>query len=55
MAKKASKAAVETVDVDTSGKPGGLGIDEGIIVSTFFLLAIAIALVVVASNGYGPN
>lgn len=55
MAKKANKAAVEAVDVDTSGKPGGLGIDEGIILTTFFLLVIAIALVVVASNGYGPN
>ncbi|HEU4420807.1 MAG TPA: hypothetical protein VFT55_17850 [Planctomycetota bacterium] len=54
MAKKASKAAVEAVDIDTSDKPGGLGIDEGIIVSTFFLLVIAIALVVVASKDYGP-
>ena len=55
MAKKATKtAAVETVDVELSGKPG-LGIDEGIILTTFFLLVIAIALVVVASNGYGPN
>ncbi|MFN6148126.1 MAG: hypothetical protein ACK5AL_17340 [Planctomycetota bacterium] len=49
MAKKAapaSEAAVEAV-----GKPG-LGIDEGIILTTSFLLALAITLVVIATNAY---
>jgi hypothetical protein len=54
MAKKAAKPAAQTVEVEINSKPG-LGIDEGIILTTFFLLVVAIALVVVASNGYGPQ
>jgi len=38
-------------EIEAVGKPG-LGIDEGVVLATFFLLAIAIALVVVANNTY---
>ncbi len=51
MAKKAQPVAVES-DVEVVSKPG-LGIDEGIILTTFFLLVAAIAFVVMANKGYG--
>ena len=51
MAKKAQPVAPAS-DVEVVSKPG-LGIDEGVILTTFFLLALAIALVVVANKGYG--
>ncbi len=54
MAKRVQKQVVEVADVEVVSKPG-LGIDEGVVLTTFFLLIAAIALVVVASNGYGPN
>jgi hypothetical protein len=49
MAKKAAPAS--DVAVEAVGKPG-LGIDEGIILTTTFLLALAITLVVLATNAY---
>lgn len=52
MAKRASKP-VENTDVEVVSKPG-LGIDEGVVLTTFFLLVAAIALVVVANNHYLP-
>ena len=52
MAKKAQTVAVAASDVEVVSKPG-LGIDEGIILTTFFLLIVAITLVVVANKGYG--
>lgn len=48
MARKAANAAS---DVEVVSKPG-LGLDEGIVLTTFFLLAAAIALVVIASKAY---
>lgn len=55
MAKKAAKpiAAAADSDVEVVTKPG-LGIDEGIVLTTFFLLILAIALVFIANkNHYG--
>jgi len=46
MAKKPTKPA-PAPEVEVVEKPG-LGIDEGIVLTTFFLLAGAIALVVIA-------
>jgi hypothetical protein len=56
MAKKAVAKPVVVVadDVEVVSKPG-LGIDEGIILTTFFLLAGAIVLVVLANNGYATQ
>lgn len=51
MAKKAAKAVAAEGDVEIVSKPG-LGIDEGIVLTTFFLLAGAIALVIVANKAY---
>jgi hypothetical protein len=57
MAKKAAKVvAVPVVDseVEVITKPG-LGIDEGIVLTTFFLLVAAIVLVfIVNKNQFGP-
>ena len=55
MAKKAAKtaAAAPTAEVEIVGKPG-LGIDEGIVLSTFFLLIGAIVLVYLANQKYLP-
>lgn len=50
MAKKEAKA-VMTADVEVVEKPG-LGIDEGIVLTTFFLLVCAIALVYFANQAY---
>jgi hypothetical protein len=50
MAKKTNTAA-PTADVEMVQKPG-LGIDEGIVLTTFFLLLGAIALVYVANQAY---
>lgn len=52
MAKKAATVVAADADVEVVSKPG-LGIDEGVVLTTFFLLVGAIALVVVANNGYG--
>jgi hypothetical protein len=47
----ARKVANAPSDVEVVSKPG-LGLDEGIVLTTFFLLAAAIALVVMASKAY---
>jgi len=53
MAKKAAPvAAAAEGDVEVVAKPG-MGIDEGIVLTTFFLLAAAIALVFIANKAYG--
>ena len=53
MAKKAAPvAAVAEADVEVVAKPG-MGLDEGIVLSTFFLLIGAIALVFIANKHYG--
>lgn len=52
MAKKAANVVAAEGDVEVVSKPG-LGLDEGIVLTTFFLFIGAIALVVVANNGYG--
>lgn len=52
MAKKVAKVATVTADIEVVEKPG-LGIDEGIVLTTFFLLVGAIALVLYASKSYG--
>jgi len=52
MAKKAAQVVAAEGDVEVVAKPG-LGIDEGIILTTFFVLVGAIALVVIANNAYG--
>jgi hypothetical protein len=52
MAKKAAVVVPADADVEVVGKPG-LGIDEGIVLTTFFLLAGAIALVLMANKTYG--
>lgn len=44
--------AAPAADVEVVAKPG-MGIDEGIVLSTFFMLAVAIALVVMANKTYG--
>jgi hypothetical protein len=49
---KNTKAAVVPAEVQVVSKPG-LGIDEGIILTTFALLAFAIWLVITANKGYG--
>ncbi len=52
MAKKVAKAAPAAAsDIEVVSKPG-LGIDEGIILTTFFLLIGAIALVFSANQAY---
>lgn len=53
MAKKGKPAAavVASSDVEIVSKPG-MGIDEGIVLTTFLLLAVAIALVVMANKTY---
>jgi hypothetical protein len=48
MAKKAKPAPAEG-DVEVVSKPG-LGIDEGIILTTFFMLIAAITFVVIANK-----
>jgi hypothetical protein len=51
MAKKAAQAPAAEIGVEAVGKPG-LGIDDGIILTTSFVLALAITLVVIANNAY---
>jgi len=51
MAKKVAKVATVTADIEVVEKPG-LGIDEGIVLTTFFLLIGAIALVWFANQKY---
>jgi hypothetical protein len=56
MAKKVAAKPVVVVadDVEVVSKPG-LGIDEGIVLTTTFLLIGAIALVLIANNAYTPH
>ena len=49
--RKSKAAAAPVAEVEAVSKPG-LGIDEGIVLSTFFLLAAAIACVIVANGHY---
>ena len=52
MARKSTKAEpAAAAEIEAVGKPG-MGIDEGVVFLTFFALAIAITLVVIANNGY---
>ena len=52
MARKNKNAeAAPVAEIEAVSKPG-MGIDEGIVLTTFFLLGIAIWLVVMANNGY---
>jgi hypothetical protein len=50
MARKTQPAA-PVADVEAV-KTGGLGIDEGIVLATFFILLGAVVLVVLATQGY---
>lgn len=43
-ARKTKAEPAAAAEIEAVGKPG-LGIDEGVVLTTFFLLAIAIALV----------
>jgi methylaspartate ammonia-lyase len=54
MAKKNTKSAksVEPAEVQVIAKPG-MGIDEGVVMLTFAVLAFAVWLVVAANKGYG--
>ena len=49
--RKAKAAAAPVADVEAVSKPG-LGIDEGIVLTTFFILIGAIACVWVANGHY---
>jgi len=49
--RRAQAATAPVVEVETIDKPG-MGIDEGIVLATFFLLAAAIACVVIAMQVY---
>lgn len=49
MARKVATTAA--ADVEVVSKPG-LGLEEGIVLTTFFLLALALALVVLAKQVY---
>lgn len=53
MARKNNKGAVAApvAEVEAVSKPG-MGIDEGVVLATFFLLAAAIACVVMANGHY---
>jgi hypothetical protein len=51
MAKKQKAAAVAESEIEVVTKPG-LGIDEGIVLTTTFLLVLAIVLVVMANKTY---
>lgn len=54
MAKKAAtKPAAPAAEVEVVAKPG-LGIDEGIVLTTFLVLCVAIALVVLATKHAYP-
>lgn len=55
MAKKVTKAVVTapapTADVEVVVKPG-LGLEDGIVLATTFLLALACTLVILATKNY---
>jgi hypothetical protein len=53
MARKSNRkpAAAPVADVEAVSKPG-MGIDEGVVLTTFFLLAGAIACVIMANGHY---
>lgn len=51
MAKKSAKVAPAPAEIEVVSKPG-IGIDEGIVITTFLLLVAAIALVAVANGHY---
>ena len=50
MARKAANPAAAS-DVEVVSKPG-LGLEEGIVLTTFFLLALALTLVILAKSVY---
>lgn len=52
MAKRKANAA-PVADVEMVEKPG-LGIDEGVVLATFFLLVAAVVLVYLANQKYLP-
>jgi hypothetical protein len=52
MAKKVAKVVAADSDVEIVSSKPGLGIDEGIVLTTFFLLIGAIALVMIANRAY---
>jgi hypothetical protein len=54
MAKKTAKAIVAPAEIEVVSKPG-LGIDEGIVITTFILLVLAIFAVYVANQHYAPG
>lgn len=47
-----NNSAAPAADVEVVAKPG-MGIDEGIVLCTSLMLAVAIALVVIANKTYG--
>ena len=51
MAKKATKVAAPVAEVEVVSKPG-MGIDEGIVITTFLLMIAAIVLVGLANGHY---
>lgn len=51
MARKKRAAAAPVADVEVVSKPG-MGIDEGVVLGTFLLLATAITCVVLANQIY---
>ncbi len=53
MARKSKRSAAPAVvaDVEAVSKPG-MGIDEGVVLATFLLLAIAITAIVMANQLY---
>lgn len=53
MAKKNAKTAAPAAEIEVVSKPG-MGIDEGIVITTFLLLVGAIMLLYVANQGYPP-
>ena len=54
MAKKVVKAAPAPAEIEVVSKPG-MGIDEGIVITTFLLLIGAILLVYLANQQYATG
>ena len=54
MARKNNNAdAAPVAEIEAVGKPG-MGIDEGIVLTTFFLLGIAVWMVLMVNSQYAP-
>jgi hypothetical protein len=51
MARKKKAATAPVADIEAVSKPG-MGIDEGVVLGTFFLLAAAITCVMMANQIY---